>query len=124
MITAIHTLIYSDRPEETRAFLRDVLQLPANGDAEWPIFRTGPSEMGVHPTSGEFEGQEFTTPRHHEISLMCDDIEATRADLESRGAQFVGPTEDKGWGLGAVVLVPGTSGMLLYQPRHDTAYDV
>ena len=28
MITAVHTLIYSDDPEATRAFLRDVLEWP------------------------------------------------------------------------------------------------
>ncbi len=56
MITAVHTLIYSDDPEATRAFLRDVLgwssvQAP-DSSPPWPIFKTGPSEMGVHPTSG------------------------------------------------------------------------
>ncbi len=45
MITAVHTLIYSDDPDATRAFLRDVLQLPSVGGDEWPIYRTGPSEL-------------------------------------------------------------------------------
>jgi len=56
MIKAVHTLIYSDDPEATRAFLRDVLGWPSvaatGGTPAWPIFKTGPSEMGVHPTSG------------------------------------------------------------------------
>ena len=56
MIKAVHTLIYSDDPEATRAFLRDILRWPSVEDPDpepdWPIFKTGPSEMGVHPTPG------------------------------------------------------------------------
>ena len=51
MITAIHMLIYSDDPEATRAFLRDVLGWPSVGqfssEGSWPIFKTGASELGV-----------------------------------------------------------------------------
>jgi len=61
MITAVHTLIYSDDPEATRAFLRDVLGWPfvehPESERGWLIFKTGPSEMGVPPTSGTFEGE-------------------------------------------------------------------
>ena len=92
MITSIHTLIYSDDPPATRAFFRDVLGWPFVEDGEseegWLIFRTGPSEMGVHPTHSEWEGKTYDSPRHHEISLMCDDVEATRAELEAKGATF------------------------------------
>ena len=34
MISAIHMLIYSDDPEATRAFLRDVLEWPSVEHAE------------------------------------------------------------------------------------------
>src|SRR5262245_523588 len=98
MITSIHTLIYSDDPAATRAFLRDVVGWPfveaAGPEPGWLIFGTGPSELGVHPT----EGPGFSAPRHHEIALMCDDVETTRAELESRGATFVSPVEDQGFG--------------------------
>src|SRR5207342_3649949 len=81
MIKAVHTLIYSDDPEATRTFLRDVIGWPSVQAADsvpaWPIFKTGPSEMGVHPTSGGDGDEAYATPRHHSISLMCDDIEAT-----------------------------------------------
>ena len=68
MLTALHAMIYSDDPAATRRFLMDVLRWPfvsegARGDAgvggagtggtdpaEWLIFRSGPSELGVHPT--------------------------------------------------------------------------
>ena len=106
MITSIHTLIYSDDPPATRAFLRDVLGWPyvehAGSESGWLIFRSGASEMGVHPTSGTWEGAEFSHPVHHEISLMCDDIAATKAELEAKGAVFAGDVADEGFGLTAI----------------------
>lgn len=126
MITSLHALIYSDDPDATRAFLRDVLQWPWVQDPEsepdWPIFRSGPSELGVHPTSGTYEGEAYSSPRHHSVSLMCDDIEATIADLRGRGAQFTGDVSDMGFGLAISLQVPGADDMLLYQPQHPTAY--
>jgi catechol 2,3-dioxygenase-like lactoylglutathione lyase family enzyme len=50
MITSIHTLIYSDDPNATRAFLRDVLgwkYVTEDWDNDWLIFKSGPSEMGA-----------------------------------------------------------------------------
>jgi catechol 2,3-dioxygenase-like lactoylglutathione lyase family enzyme len=128
VITAVHTLIYSDEPEATRAFLRDVLGWPsvehAESDEGWLIFRTGPSELGVHPTSGTYEGGSYSHPRHHSISLMCDDVAATVAELEGKGAEFAGGVEDLGFGLGAMLKLPGADEILLYQPAHPTAFDL
>lgn len=119
MITAIHTLIYSDDPSATRAFLRDVVGWPFVEDGPgWLIFKTGASELGVHPT----EGDGFATSRHHEVSLMCDDVEATRAELEGRGATFSTPIADRGFGLVTMLDVPGADPIMLYQPRHELAY--
>ncbi len=57
MITALHGLLYGDDPEAARAFFRDVLQLPgADTGGGWLIFATGPSEVGMHPASWEYEG--------------------------------------------------------------------
>ena len=43
MITAVHTLIYSDDPAATRAFFRDVLELPWVSDADYPrLFEKDP----------------------------------------------------------------------------------
>ena len=128
MITSVHTLIYSDDPAATRAFLRDVLEWPyvedSGSEPGWLIFRTGPSEMGVHPTSSVWEGREYKYERHHLISLMCDDIEATRADLEGKGATFIGSVEDAGYGLTISMELPGADPIMLYEPRHTTAYDL
>ena len=128
MITAVHLLIYSDDPEATRSFLREVLDLAYVEHAEsapgWLIFKTGPSELGVHPTSGIYEGDAFSHPRHHSISLMCDDIEATKIELEGKGAEFRGTIEDMGFGFGVMVKVPGAEDILLYEPRHPAAYNL
>jgi hypothetical protein len=126
MIKAIHTLIYSDEPEATRAFLRDVLRWPYIESSEiepgWLIFKTGPSEMGVHPTQGRYEGGEFSYPLHHSISLICDDLAATMAELSARGAEFVGESQDMGFGLGVMLKLPGAGDILLYEARHNEAY--
>jgi len=130
MITATHTLIYSVDPPATRSFFKDVLRWPfvsderssdvgdASDPSNWLIFATGPSELGVHPTSGE----GWSTHPHHEVSLVCDDLAATMAELAGRGAEFSGEPEERGYGLGVEVKIPGTDDIQLYQPHHATAY--
>ena len=134
MITAMHSLVYSDDPAATRAFFKDVLRWPfvSDGDgeggpgseggddpADWLIFRAGRSEVGVHPTSGH---GGWTTTRHHEISLMCDDIEKTVAELRERGAVIEDAPVDRGFGVCAMVEVPGADPIMIYQPKHRVAY--
>ena len=87
--------------------------------ADWLISSTGASELGVHPT----QSPGGTSPRHHSISLVCDDIEATVAELTERGETFSSGPEDLGLGVGAMVQVPGADDILIYTPRHVTAYD-
>ena len=118
MITAVHTLVYADDPDQARAFFRDVLGWPhVDVGGGWLIFRTGPSELGVHPT-------ERPGDQHHQISLMCDDISAAVAELTAKGAEFTQDVRDDGFGLTAMFVVPGGGEMLLYEPRHPKAYDL
>ena len=127
MITSIHTLIYSDDANATRAFLRDVLgwkYVAEDFDDNWLIFNSGPSEMGVHPTHSEWEGQTYDHPRHHAIALMCDDIEATVGELRAKGAQFRGPIEQREYGRVIMMIVPGADDIQLYQPSHKLAYNL
>lgn len=128
MITSIHTMIYSNDPPVTRAFLRDVLGWPyvehAESEPGWLIFRCGPAETGVHPTHYEWEGKKYEHALHHTISLMCDDIEQTITDLTAKGAEFAGEVTDMGFGLAIMLKVPAAGEMLLYQPKHPTAYDL
>jgi catechol 2,3-dioxygenase-like lactoylglutathione lyase family enzyme len=128
LIKAVHMLVYSDDPDGTRAFLRDVLGWPyvehPESEPGWLIFKTGPSEMGVHPTTSTYEGETYSYPRHHSISLMCDDIRATKAELEERGGAFSGEVEDMGFGLGVMLKVPGADDILLYEARHPEAHSL
>jgi catechol 2,3-dioxygenase-like lactoylglutathione lyase family enzyme len=117
VITGVHTLVYAEDADAARAFFRDVLgwsHVDAHGG--WLIFGTGPSELGVHPADGG--------ALHHEISLTCDDIEATVAELAAQGARFEGEVESRGFGRTIELVVPGAGSILLYEPRHPTAFDL
>jgi predicted enzyme related to lactoylglutathione lyase len=123
VITAVHTLVYADDAPAARAFFSDVIGWPFvdSGDG-WLIFGTGPSEMGVHPTSQEHEGQTWHTEQHHEISLMCDDLESTIAELQAKGARFTREPRDEGWGYTTMIEVPGAEPVMIYQPKHPIAH--
>jgi catechol 2,3-dioxygenase-like lactoylglutathione lyase family enzyme len=120
MITALHGLIYAEDPDAARAFFRDVLRFPgADTGGGWLIFATGPSELGVHPSSWEHEGQQGGTDQRFDLSLMCDDLAATRAELEDRGATFEGEVEEERWGSTIQLRIPGAGSLMLYQPKYD-----
>lgn len=120
MITAVHAIVYADDPEAARAFFRDVLQFPVTDTGGgWLIFKTGPSELGAHPSSWEWEGTTGSTDQAYDVSLMCDDLAATMADLSERGAEFTGEVTEQPWGTTVSVKVPGARDMTLYQPKYD-----
>ena len=112
MITGAHVLLYTPEAEALRGVLRDVMgwKHVDAGDG-WLIFALPPAELGVHP--GE-------TPRH-ELSLMCDDIHATVADLRERGIEIRGEPEAAGFGVQVTMVLPGGVEVMLYEPRHTTA---
>jgi catechol 2,3-dioxygenase-like lactoylglutathione lyase family enzyme len=125
VITAVHTIVYADDADAARAFFRDVLgwaHVDAHGG--WLIFKTGPSELGVHPTSGGPAGDPWRTVQHHEISLMCDNLTQTVVELEARGADFTRGIRDDGYALTTALKVPGAGEMMLYEPKHPTAFDL
>lgn len=122
MINGVHTLLYSDDAEATRAFLREVLGWSSIDAGEgWLIFETPPAEMGVHPSRGD-EGEVWGTPPQHDISFMCEDIEATIAELRDKGVEFTDEVRDMGYGLVTTFLVPAAGPMHLYQPRYQPPY--
>lgn len=111
-ITGVHALLYSSEPDELRRVLSDVLGFSSiDSGGGWLIYALPPTELGVHPGDAPA----------HELSIMCDDINATKADLEARGITFEGDPVDEGFGIVAKMLLPGGVEMLLYEPRHDTA---
>ncbi len=120
MITAVHTLVFAEDPEAARAFFRDVLEMPAaDTGGGWLIFRTGPSELGVHPSSWEHGGAAGSTDQRFDLSLMCDDLETTMAELRAKEAEFEGGVEEQPWGRAVRLVVPGAGTMMLFQPSYD-----
>ncbi|GAA3656942.1 hypothetical protein GCM10022224_020010 [Nonomuraea antimicrobica] len=109
-------IIFSRDAEADQAFLRDVLGCP-NVDAGGGrlIFKLPPAEVAVHPTDGA---------DIHELYLMCDDIDRTMAELRERGVEFVAPVSEQPWGALTALNLPGGGRLALYEPRHETAYDL
>ena len=111
-ITGVHTLFYSSEPDKVRETLRDVFGFHfVDIGGGWMIFALPPAELGVHP--GETPG--------HEVSFMCDDIDATIAELTAKGITFRGEVEERRFGRAITFLLPGDVPVLLYQPTHPTA---
>jgi catechol 2,3-dioxygenase-like lactoylglutathione lyase family enzyme len=122
MILSTHAIIYADDADQARAFFRDVLEFPhVDAHDGWLIFKLPPAELGIHPAG---EPGSAAPSGHHELYLLCDDVEATVADLTAKGVEFTAPIENQGFGLLTRLKVPGAGEIGLYQPRHATAYDL
>lgn len=114
----MHALIYAREPESVREFLRDTLGLKfVDSGGGWLIFKLPPAEVGVHPAEGDGAGK-------HELYLMCDDLDATMAELAAKGVEFTGGVHEQQWGLETAIKLPDGSTLGLYQPLHQVAYDL
>ena len=112
MITGMHAIVLSAEAEKVRAFFSDVLGLSsADAGGGWLIFALPPAELAVHPADGE---------TRHELYLMCDDIQATLADLRGKGVEVAREVSDQGWGLLAAIRLPDGSELPIYEPRHPS----
>jgi predicted enzyme related to lactoylglutathione lyase len=110
VITGVHAILYSPDAEKVRAFFADVLELPSvDAGGGWLIFALPPAELAAHPASGGGS---------HELYLMCDDIQATVAELEGKGVELVRPVSDEGFGLLTAIRLPDGTELGLYEPRH------
>jgi catechol 2,3-dioxygenase-like lactoylglutathione lyase family enzyme len=117
-IIGTHALVYTSEPEAVRAVFRDVLGFEHVDAAEgWLIFALPPAELGVHPG----EGPTFDAGVRHQLSLMCDDLDATMAELRGKGIEFRDEPQDQGYGIFTTMVLPGGLDLMLYQPRHPTA---
>jgi len=122
VITASHAIIYASDPEAARAFFRDVLALPyVDAHGGWLIFKLPPAELGIHPAG---DAQGALRSGGHQLWLMCDDLQATVAELRGRGAEIADEVTEAGFGRFVSVRVPGAGDIGLYEPRHATAYDL
>ena len=108
MITGAHSIVYSPDADALRSFFRDVLGFPSvDAGGGWLIFGLPPAELAAHPA--EASGSD--------LYLICDDLEATMADLRAKGVEL-GPVSDQGWGRVTTIALPDGGELGLYQPRH------
>ncbi len=112
MITGMHAIVFSPEAEKVRAFFADVLGMPSvDTGGGWLIFALPPAELAVHPADGQ---------GRHELYLMCDDIQATLAELRDEGVEVARDVSDQGWGLLAAIRLPDGSEFPIYEPRHPS----
>jgi len=115
VITGAHVILYSRDPDADRAFLRDLLGLRSvDAGGGWTIVALPPAEVAVHPA--EASGAV-------ELFLVCDDVDATVAELTGRSVPVVEPVTDQGWGRLTAIGLPGGGRVGLYEARHPTAFD-
>lgn len=114
-IVGLHAILYSKKDDATRRFFRDVLGWPSvDAGRGWLIFQAPPAELAVHPS----ENEEF-----HELYLMCDDLDATIADLTTKGITTT-PVSEQPWGRLTHIVLPSGDELGLYQAKHPMAIEL
>jgi catechol 2,3-dioxygenase-like lactoylglutathione lyase family enzyme len=109
LITGMHSIIYSRKPEADRLFLRDVLGLRyVDVGDDWLIFALPPSELAVHPAARNDK---------HEIYFTCADVEAFMAAMEAEGIDC-DPVQHLSWGKLIRIGLPGGGKLGVYEPLH------
>jgi catechol 2,3-dioxygenase-like lactoylglutathione lyase family enzyme len=109
MIKGVHAMFYTPQADELRAFFRDKLEMKyIDAGGGWLIFNPPAAEIGCHP------GDTIK----HDISLYCDDIQTTVADLRAKGVEFTNEIEDHGYGFSTNILAPGGLEIQLFQAKY------
>ena len=116
MIMGSHVIVYSRDAEADRAFFADVLGQPhVDAGGGWLIFKVPPAELAVHPSDG---------PTGHELYFMCDDLEATMSELQTKGVSFTHAVSEERWGRLTRFRLPGGGDVGMYEPLHPLAIDL
>jgi predicted enzyme related to lactoylglutathione lyase len=109
VINGAHVVIYSEDPEADRNFFQDIFGFNSvDAGHGWLIFALPSAEVAFHPG----------TESHHELYLMCDDLETTMAGLHAKAVTLKGPIDDLRWGRLAHITLPGGGSLGIYQPKH------
>ena len=117
-IIGTHALLYTTEPDAVREIFRDVLGFEfADAGHDWLIFALPPAELGIHPG----EGPTFDAGVRHQLSFMCDDLDATIAELRAKGIEIQGEPQNERWGITTTMVLPGGLDVMLYQPLHPLA---
>jgi uncharacterized glyoxalase superfamily protein PhnB len=111
VITGAHVMVFTRDAEGLRGFLAGTLGLSSvDAGPGWPIFALPAAELAAHPSEKP----------HHEIYLMCDDIDATVSELKTKGVEFTRPITETDWGRMTAFQVPGGDELAIYEPTHPT----
>ena len=114
-IRGLHAIMYSTKADETRQFLKNVLNFQfVDAGHGWLIFKAPPAEIAVHPADND---------SRHELFLMCDDLHATVRDLHAKGVTTA-PVAQMPWGLATSLTLPSGEQLGLYVPSHPKAIDL
>jgi predicted enzyme related to lactoylglutathione lyase len=116
MIIGAHVVVASSNPESDQKFFREVLNLSSvDAGGGYIIFGLPASEASIHHTDGKVP--------QHELFFLCEDIEATVADVTRRGISCSEP-KDQGWGIVAEVTLPSGAPLNIYQAKHARPMDI
>jgi catechol 2,3-dioxygenase-like lactoylglutathione lyase family enzyme len=117
-INGSHVLLYTSKPEELRAMLRDVFGFKhVDAGGGWLIFSLPPAEMGVHPD----EGPSWDSGARHQFAFMCDKIDETIADLKAKGVEVLNDRKEEEYGITVTLNLPGGCKVTMYEPHHPVA---
>jgi predicted enzyme related to lactoylglutathione lyase len=109
-------MVFSRDPEADRAFFADVLGQPhVDAGGGWLILNLPAAELAMHPSDG---------PTGHKLYFMCDDVEATVSDLQTKGVEVTPEITEERWGRLTRIRLPGGGEVGMYEPRHPLALDL
>ena len=113
-ITGVHTIMFARgrRRASARSCATCSSCRAVDAGGGWLIFALPPAELAAHPSR---------RGGHYELYLMCDDLDATMAELEAKGVEFTRRRQRRGLGPDHGAAVPGGGELGLYEPRHPTA---
>jgi catechol 2,3-dioxygenase-like lactoylglutathione lyase family enzyme len=108
MIRGVHAVLHTTDATAARDFLRDKVGLPFHTEGDgWLVFDIAEGALGCHPSDRV----------SHEVTLYCDDLDATMKEASARGVEFSAIVEED-WGRVTTFKLPGGGPVRLYQPTY------
>ena len=118
MITRLDLVgIPSQDADRARSFYRDTLGLRPDEHADYEQW-AGNTCLGIWEP--EKVGMPFVAQKGNPLALGCDDVAATRAELEAKGVEFAGDTLDTGVCHMAFFLDPDGNHLMLHHRERPT----
>ena len=111
MITGVHAVVFTTDADADRAFLPRRTRVSVGGRRR----RLADLRVAARRAGGPSAEENG----RHELYLMCDDVNATVAELSARGAE-IQDRLGRGFGLLTAIRLPGGGELGLYQPKHPS----